>query len=148
MHVETQANDFPGHNSSLFVLGVMILWFGWYGFNPGSQLNLVGLQNSFAVSNAAVTTTLAPAAAGLSALLTQALITHFTTGTPRTYIGSPPSHPAQPLGRSCSCLWLTSWESFADDDDEYPCHAISVLQMGQVWHMHGLRYLGMILRTL
>ena len=24
-----QANDFPGHNSSLFVLGVMILWFGW-----------------------------------------------------------------------------------------------------------------------
>ena len=24
-----QANDFAGHNSSLFVLGVMILWFGW-----------------------------------------------------------------------------------------------------------------------
>ena len=26
-----QANDFAGHNSSLFVLGVMILWFGWCG---------------------------------------------------------------------------------------------------------------------
>ena len=25
----SQANDFAGHNSSLFVLGVMILWFGW-----------------------------------------------------------------------------------------------------------------------
>ncbi|CAL5222199.1 g4529 [Coccomyxa viridis] len=74
------ANDFAGHNSSLFVLGVMILWFGWYGFNPGSQLVLVGLQNSFAVSNCAVTTTLAPAAAGMSALLVRAILTHRTTG--------------------------------------------------------------------
>lgn len=74
------ANDFAGHNSSLFVLGVMILWFGWYGFNPGSQLVLVGLQNSLAVSNCAVTTTLAPAAAGLSALLVRAIVTHMTTG--------------------------------------------------------------------
>ena len=51
-----------------------------YGFNPGSQLVLVGGTNSFAVSNAAVTTTLAPAAAGLSSLLTQAVLTHFSTG--------------------------------------------------------------------
>ena len=75
-----QANDYAGHNSSLFVLGVMILWFGWYGFNPGSQLVLVGLQNSFAVSNCAVTTTLAPAAAGLSSLLVKAIMSHMTTG--------------------------------------------------------------------
>ena len=75
-----QANDFAGHNSSLFVLGVMILWFGWYGFNPGSQLVLVGGTNSFAVSVCAVTTTLAPAAAGLSSLITKAIVTHFTTG--------------------------------------------------------------------
>ncbi|BDA50157.1 Ammonium transporter 1 member 1 [Coccomyxa sp. Obi] len=74
------ANDFAGHNSSLFVLGVMILWFGWYGFNPGSQLVIVGGTNSFAVSVCAVTTTLAPAAAGLSSLLTKAIETHFTTG--------------------------------------------------------------------
>ncbi len=61
-----QVVDMPGHNTSLFVLGVMILWFGWYGFNPGSQLALVGY--SPAVANAAVTTTIAPAVAGLSAL--------------------------------------------------------------------------------
>ena len=61
-----QVVDMPGHNTSLFVLGVMILWFGWYGFNPGSQLALVGYSNS--VANAAVTTTIAPAVAGLSAL--------------------------------------------------------------------------------
>merc|ERR1712130_988944 len=49
--------EMPGHNTSLFVLGVMILWFGWYGFNPGSQLILIGGNNSDAVANAAHTTT-------------------------------------------------------------------------------------------
>ena len=72
----TQANEMPGHNASLFVLGVMILWFGWYGFNPGSQLVIISnISNaSYAVANAAVTTSLAPAAGGMSALLVNAII--------------------------------------------------------------------------
>lgn len=68
----------PGHNSSLFVLGVMILWFGWYGFNPGSQLALVGYSG--AIANAAITTTLAPAFASLSALAVRSTLTRFSTG--------------------------------------------------------------------
>ena len=72
--------NMPGHNSSLFILGVMILWFGWYGFNPGSQQAIVGASHFAAVSNAAVTTTLAPAAAGLSALLIGALESKVKTG--------------------------------------------------------------------
>ena len=68
----------PGHNSSLFVLGVMILWFGWYGFNPGSQLALVGYSS--AIANAAVTTTIAPASAGLSAMMVKALMGKVTIG--------------------------------------------------------------------
>ena len=70
----------PGHNSSLFILGVMILWFGWYGFNPGSQQAISGATNYLAVANAAVTTTLAPAAAGLSALIIGAIESKVATG--------------------------------------------------------------------
>lgn len=36
-----QAVDYAAHNYSLFLLGVMILWFGWYGFNPGSALAIL-----------------------------------------------------------------------------------------------------------
>lgn len=80
-----QSVDMAGHNTSLFVLGVMILWFGWYGFNPGSQLAVVsplGSTYSYAsaVSNAAVTTSLAPAAAGLTGLFFTAILLKFKTG--------------------------------------------------------------------
>ena len=80
-----QSVDMAGHNTSLFVLGVMILWFGWYGFNPGSQLAIVTTSGSTysiasAVANAATTTSLAPAAAGLTGLLVQALLLKLKTG--------------------------------------------------------------------
>ena len=70
----------PGHSSSLFILGVMILWFGWYGFNPGSQLKLI--NNSQVVANAAVTTTLSPAFASLSALLCTSAFHRLKRGAP------------------------------------------------------------------
>lgn len=62
------ANVIPGHNLSLGVLGTIILFFGWFGFNPGSSLGVSGLGINF-VATAAVNTLLAGAAGGVSAML-------------------------------------------------------------------------------
>ena len=55
----------PGHSITLAALGVFILWFGWFGFNPGSTCNAHHLR----IAVIAVNTNLAAAAATLSALL-------------------------------------------------------------------------------
>jgi Amt family ammonium transporter len=58
----------PGHNLTIGALGVFILWFGWFGFNPGSQLAAAGEVNAVAISHIAVTTNLAAAAGAVTAL--------------------------------------------------------------------------------
>ncbi len=58
-----------GHNVTLAGLGVFILWFGWFGFNPGSQVAAAGQSNADAISLIAVNTNLAAAAGALVAML-------------------------------------------------------------------------------
>lgn len=58
-----------GHNVTLAGLGVFILWFGWFGFNPGSQVAAAGTANADAISLIAVNTNLAAAAGALIAVL-------------------------------------------------------------------------------
>ncbi len=60
----------PGHNLMLGALGVFILWFGWFGFNPGSQLGAAGEGNAVAIGHIAVTTNLSAAAGALAAMFT------------------------------------------------------------------------------
>jgi len=55
----------PGHNMSIATLGCLILWIGWFGFNPGSEL--AATAN---VPYIAVTTNLAAAAGGITATFT------------------------------------------------------------------------------
>ena len=59
----------PGHNQVLATLGVFILWFGWFGFNGGSQLAWGG-ADAIGASNVVLVTNLAAAAGGLGALIT------------------------------------------------------------------------------
>jgi len=58
-------NLIPGHNIPLASLGVFILWFGWFGFNPGSTL---GVGNGELISRVALNTNVAAAAGGVSAM--------------------------------------------------------------------------------
>ena len=60
----------PGHNIPFAILGVFILWVGWFGFNPGSEL----LADEF-VSGIAINTMLAACAAGLFTAITITLKT-------------------------------------------------------------------------
>jgi len=62
------ANAIPGHSVTLFGLGVFILWLGWFGFNPGSQLAIAG-ANADAVALVAANTNLAAAAGAAGAVV-------------------------------------------------------------------------------
>lgn len=63
-----KVNAIPGHNIPYGTLGVFILWLGWFGFNPGSQLAASGTANADAISHIFVTTNLAGAAGALAGL--------------------------------------------------------------------------------
>ncbi len=55
----------PGHNIPLAALGVFILWFGWFGFNPGSTTTA-----DMSIGRIAVTTNLAAAMGAVAAMVT------------------------------------------------------------------------------
>ncbi len=55
-----------GHSIPLAALGVFILWFGWFGFNPGSTL---AVGDGVAISRVAVNTNLAACAGAIAAML-------------------------------------------------------------------------------
>ncbi|KAH8075633.1 ammonium transmembrane transporter [Aureococcus anophagefferens] len=68
------AKPINGHSMPLVVLGTFLLWVGWYGFNPGSTLCIVGCDA--VAAKVAVTTTLAAAAGGLTNLFLHYALSH------------------------------------------------------------------------
>ncbi len=58
-------NPIPGHSMTLATLGVFVLWFGWFGFNPGSTM----AASANDIARIAVTTNLAAAAGAVAATL-------------------------------------------------------------------------------
>ena len=67
--VKGKVEAIPGHNKTLATLGVMALWFGWFGFNGGSQLAWGG-DNTVAATTIVLFTNLSAAAGAVGALLT------------------------------------------------------------------------------
>ena len=63
-----EINPIPGSNMPLATLGMFILWFGWFGFNGGSELMLSNIDEANAVAQVFVNTNMA-AAGGLIAAL-------------------------------------------------------------------------------
>jgi Amt family ammonium transporter len=60
---EGRVMPIPGHSIALATLGVFVLWFGWFGFNPGSTM----AADAGAIGRIAVVTNTAAAAAAISA---------------------------------------------------------------------------------
>jgi len=88
------------HDLTIAVIGALILWFGWYGFNPCSTLSIM---DNAGVGRVATNTTLAACAGGLSAIFlmhfrvkkwdTTAIINGFLAGL---------------VGITCPCYWVSS----------------------------------------
>jgi Amt family ammonium transporter len=56
----------PGHNLPMAAVGGFILWFGWYGFNPGSTLSAM---DAIGIGRVATNTTIAACAGGFTAMM-------------------------------------------------------------------------------
>jgi len=72
-YVNGKVQAMPGHNMAIATLGALILWIGWYGFNPGSELAMDQY-----VAYVAVTTTLAAAGGAIAATV----LSTITSGKP------------------------------------------------------------------
>jgi ammonium transporter, Amt family len=70
----SQITALPGHNMSIATLGCLILWLGWFGFNPGSTM----AADANAIAHIAITTNIAAAFGGVAA-----------TATAWLYLGKP-----------------------------------------------------------
>lgn len=70
----------PGNSAALQVLGLFILWFGWYGFNAGSAFFISSKSKATVTSLAAVNTTLSAAAGAVTSLFVNLVITERYTG--------------------------------------------------------------------
>jgi Amt family ammonium transporter len=66
-YTDGKSNAIPGHSMILGALGVFILWLGWFGFNPGSELAISGASAN-RVANIVITTNLAAAAGAIVAM--------------------------------------------------------------------------------
>jgi Amt family ammonium transporter len=71
---------FQPHSVALQILGTFLLWFGWYGFNPGSALAISNSNSAAVAGLCAVTSTIGAAAGGVTAMFLDTFIEHMNSG--------------------------------------------------------------------
>lgn len=100
---DRQVVAMPGHNMSIATLGCLILWLGWFGFNPGSVM----AADPGAITHIALTTNMAGAVGGIAATITAWL-----------YLGKPDLSMiingilAGLVGITASCAYVSIGSSF------------------------------------
>lgn len=105
--------SFPPHSVALQVLGTFILWFGWYGFNPGSTLGISGTDYDDVSALCAVTTTIAAATGCVSALFTDSIYGFIKTGEAEYDITYAMNGCLSGLvGITAGCSVVTPWAAF------------------------------------
>ena len=129
----------PYHNMTIASVGAVILWFGWYGFNPGSTLSAMDIAG---VARVAANTTLAACAGGLGALIfvyprskkwdCGATVNGLLAGLVAICAGSDVMHPIGALITGGIAGALFVW---AFDRCQYNWRIDDVLG---VWPLHGL----------
>jgi len=67
--------EFEAHSLPLVVLGTFILWFGWYGFNPGSTLQMHSKEVGAIAAQVAMNTTMSAATGGITVFTIRYLMT-------------------------------------------------------------------------
>lgn len=96
----------PAHDLILGAVGGLILWFGWYGFNPGSTLSALDLQG---ISRVSFNTTLAACSGGLAALF----YSYFRSKERKWDLGLTVNGFLGGLvGITCPCYWVDATGSF------------------------------------
>ena len=131
-----------GHDMTIAAVGTVILWFGWYGFNPGSTLSAM---DSLGIARIAANTTLAAVAGGIAAMFWQfAKTTVWDCGMTCNGI------LAGLVAITCPCYWVSPFGSIiigivagilvilGTDLLEYlriddPCGAVPVHGINGIW---------------
>lgn len=102
-YMDRESVAIPGHNLSIATLGALILWLGWFGFNPGSVM----AADPSAITHIALTTNMAGSAGGIAATVTAWL-----------YLGKPDLSMiingilAGLVGVTAACAYITIGSAF------------------------------------
>lgn len=109
--IHGRPREMPGHSVPLTLMGVFILWFGWYGFNPGSVLGLTGGRVQ-AVIVCTVSTTLSGVSACISTMFLLAFIKYLSTGeVVFDVVGAGNGALAGLVGITASCAFVQPWSA-------------------------------------